>query len=430
MIAHLKNDIGLDYPLQCNLCSTEIGALSPCNCVNTTLGLVKAKLEGSPKSTVHKPLIHQIPVGNNPYHVSMRDGCFRDDETVEGISAGASKGACWSKLGSCSKIEYTTIGKNMVLADAGCDAKGGAYYFGKGVKRQISETLSSSLKSKRVRGGHHIQCWPCTDQGIPYDHGESKHDSDVLPLGIFHNEACAVEISKDPNDLTHERSHCKGNYSVGDLVVSEGRHTKIMFMNIADETKKSWLAKVVLELGGLVAGDGNLSTHVITGKVRRTLNFCMALCYGDALTQRAWIVSPNWLKASFREGKFLGEEHFILEDEDYLSKYKCKLKDAVLRAKANPCSLFNGYHLCLARHIQPSINILSAIIKSAGGHVISKLGSVTDPSRAIFLACEEDMAEALVVAKKGVRTFNSDWFLGRVMRQELDLRGPQFAESL
>ncbi|KAJ0978877.1 hypothetical protein J5N97_014351 [Dioscorea zingiberensis] len=385
MIAHLKNDIGLDYPLQCNLCSTEIGALSPCNCVNTTLGLVKAKLEGSPKSTVDKPLIHQIPVGKNPYHVSMRDGCFRDDETVEGISAGASKGACWSKLGSCSKMEYTTIGKNMVLADAGCDAKG---------------------------------------QGIPYDHGESKHDSDVLPLGIFHNEACAVEISKDPNDLTHERSHCKGNNSVGDLVVPEGRRTKIMFMNIADETKKAWLAKVVLELGGSVAGDGNLSTHVITGKVRRTLNFCMALCSG------AWIVSPNWLKASFREGKFLGEEHFILEDEDYLSKYKCKLKDAVLRAKANPCSLFNGYHLCLARHIQPSINILSAIIQSAGGHVISKLGSVKDPSRTIFLACEEDMVEALVAAKKGVRTFNSDWLLGCVMRQELDLQGPQFAESL
>ncbi|KAJ0978878.1 hypothetical protein J5N97_014352 [Dioscorea zingiberensis] len=227
MIAHLKNDIGLDYPLQCNMCSTEIGALSPCNCVNMTLGLVKAKLEGSPKSTaVDKPLIHQIPVGKDPYHVSMRDGCFRDDETVEGISAGASKRACWSKLDSCSKMEYNTLGKDMVLADAGCDAKGSAYYFGKGLKRQMPKTLSSSLKSKRVRGGHHIQCWPCTDQGIPYDHGESKLDLDVLPLGIFHNEAWAVELSKDPNDLTHEGSHGKGNNSVGDLVVSEGQPTK------------------------------------------------------------------------------------------------------------------------------------------------------------------------------------------------------------
>lgn len=75
-----------------------------------------------------------------------------------------------------------------------------------------------------------------------------------------------------------------------------------------------------------------------------------------------------------------------MEDEDYLSKYKCKLKDAVLRAKANPRSLLNGYHFCLARHIQPSFDILSTIIESAGGDV-SILRVLGGTSSHVLLIC-------------------------------------------
>lgn len=48
----------------------------------------------------------------------------------------------------------------------------------------------------------------------------------------------------------------------------------------------------------------------------------------------------------------------------------------------------------------------------------------------IFIACEEDVEEALVAVKKGVWTFGSEWFMSCVMGQELDLEAPQFAESL
>lgn len=46
------------------------------------------------------------------------------------------------------------------------------------------------------------------------------------------------------------------------------------------------------------------------------------------------------------------------------------------------------------------------------------------------MACEEDMEEAILASKKGVWTFSSDWFMSCIMRQELDLEAPQFAESL
>lgn len=62
--------------------------------------------------------------------------------------------------------------------------------------------------------------------------------------------------------------------------------------------------------------------------------------------------------------------------------------------------------------------------------IIAKLSQVNAASKTIFVACEEDMDEAIVAVKKGIWTFSSDWLMNCVMRQELDFEAPQFAESL
>eukprot|EP01018_Ginkgo_biloba_P030891 Gb_07005 [translate_table: standard] len=213
----------------------------------------------------------------------------------------------------------------------------------------------------------------------------------------------------------------------GNLVESSAHKTQqpvIMFMNMADEKKRMHLTKIVETLGGIVSSDGNICTHVVTGQVRRTLNFCTALCAG------AWVVSPDWLKASFKQNKFIGEMPFILEDKDFESKYNVKVEQVVLRARADPHKLLNGLNVYLTPHIQPPLEALSAIIKSAGGNVLLNLEQVQDPSGTISLACEEDMSEALAAAMTGMSTFTSDWFLCCIMRQELDFTAPQFTESL
>jgi hypothetical protein len=46
------------------------------------------------------------------------------------------------------------------------------------------------------------------------------------------------------------------------------------------------------------------------------------------------------------------------------------------------------------------------------------------------VTCEEDIEEAIMASKKGIRTFSSEWFMNCVMRQELDLEAPQCVESL
>ncbi|XP_038881371.1 uncharacterized protein LOC120072912 isoform X2 [Benincasa hispida] len=297
--------------------------------------------------------------------------------------------------------------------------------------KRVWEASLSSLKSKKVKGVH-----------LPHFHSDSNKNfvpesngydtfSQACSLANSKHEILASISLKNPSTSNYTQNFCKEFGSVN--VASEGldceentlgKSFKIMLMNIADEAKKTQLMKVIEELGGSLTADGSTSTHVITGKVRKTLNFCTALCSG------AWIVSPSWLKESYREGRFVDELPYVLNDDDYTSKYRASLKTAVLRAKARPGALFEGYDVCISAHAQPPPKTLSVIVKSAGGNVIHALGKVNEVSKTIFVAGEEDVEEALLAVKKGIWTFNSEWLMTCVMRQELDLEAPQFAESL
>ncbi|KAJ8562766.1 hypothetical protein K7X08_031218 [Anisodus acutangulus] len=295
-----------------------------------------------------------------------------------------------------------------------------------GSKKRTWETSYTSVKSKKIKGGHQTDC--------------HLHAKDTSLESVTGNSFSAVSKSKCQVDITpndHLTSHFleknaeeatavnltyEGHSSRG--ISSRGTNFRIMLMNIADDSKKANLTKIIGDLGGDVTSDGSLSTHVVTRKVRKTLNFCSALCSG------AWILSPSWLKESFRNVKFIDEMPFILRDEDYELKYRTELKVAVLRAKTYPQALLKGYDIRLAAHVHPPVGTLSAIVKSAGGNVIRGLDQVKDESKTIFIACEEDMDEALSAVKKGIWTFSSDWFMNCIMKQELDLGAPQFAESL
>ncbi|XP_009597056.1 BRCT-containing protein 1-like isoform X1 [Nicotiana tomentosiformis] len=295
-----------------------------------------------------------------------------------------------------------------------------------GSKKRTWETSYTSVKSKKIKGGHQTDCdLHAKNNSLESDVGISfsavskrKCKTDINPS----DRLTSRSLEKNAEEATTVNLTYKGHSSPG--ISSRGTNYRIMLMNIADDNKKENLTKIIGDLGGNVTSDGSVSTHVVTGKVRKTLNFCSALCSG------AWILSPNWLKGSFRNGKFIDEMPFILRDEDYELKYRTELKGAVLRAKTYPQSLFKGYDICLAAHVHPPVGTLSAIVKSAGGNVIHGLHQVKDDSKTIFVACEEDMDEALSAVKKGIWTFSSDWFMNCIMKQELDLGAPQFAESL
>ncbi|XP_042514779.1 uncharacterized protein LOC122089259 isoform X2 [Macadamia integrifolia] len=307
---------------------------------------------------------------------------------------------------------------------------------GQGARRRDWEASLSSLKSKKIKGSHHIDChlesnW---DLSCEQDRG---NDFSINGCTIAASRGkFLVEVNEEhpATDSTKLSAKESGPFGPFHIMPNEDHITKelpskvnfpsIMLMNMADDVKKERLTKIIEDLGGVVTSEGSVSTHTITGKVRRTLNLCTALCSG------AWIISPSWLKESFREGRFVDELPFILKDEEYELRYKTELKDAVQRAKTRPRALLKGYDICLAVHVQPPVDMLSAIAKSAGGNVLKGLDKVVEPSKTIFVACEEDMEEALVATNKGLLTFNCDWFMNCIMRQELDLEAPKFAESL
>ncbi|XP_057784039.1 uncharacterized protein LOC131001573 [Salvia miltiorrhiza] len=292
-----------------------------------------------------------------------------------------------------------------------------------GNKRRTWETSCTSLMSKKVKGTHledhqlssHSPSW--TRDGGVANYSLDRNCSSTTGNNFFPDTSLANE-----SNSMHEKVEL-GVSNIPEFPFRAKCH-RIMLMNIADVDKKSHLTKIIEDLGGIVTSDGSASTHVVTGKVRKTLNFCTALCSGG------WVISPAWLKESFKKGRFVDETPFILNDEDYKTKYRIELKSAVLRARANPCALLKGLNIWLATHVQPPINTLSAIVKSAGANVVRTRNETHDVSKTVFVACEEDMDEAVSALKLGIRTFSSDWLMNCVMKQELDLDAPQFAESL
>ncbi|KAL8208512.1 hypothetical protein R6Q57_007924 [Mikania cordata] len=271
-----------------------------------------------------------------------------------------------------------------------------------GSKKRTWEASHTSLKSKKVKGSHLIVC---------------QSDNGCLSRSNKINGCITISRDKDLADFTPTLD--------GPLIMNAKKTCyKIMLMNIVDDAKKSNLTKIIEDLGGSVTSNGSVSTHVVTGKVRKTLNFCTALCSG------AWVVSSAWLKESYREGRFVDEMPYVLKDDEYESKYRIDLNSTVLRARGNVGGFLKGFDVCLAAHVQPPINTLSAIVKSAGGNVIRNVEKVKDPTRSIYVASEENMEEALLAIKKGIATFSNEWLMNCVMKQDLELNAPQFVVSL
>ncbi|XP_010508718.1 PREDICTED: uncharacterized protein LOC104785238 [Camelina sativa] len=316
-----------------------------------------------------------------------------------------------SPIDSATGKEY-----NNVSSDQATTADSETKCSTPGLKRSWEASLSS-LQSKRIRANQ-------------------NNDSEIAKLDLTLSSAkqskdgasSKVDITKDPLPPTicirNNVEQCRATTGVDMEAHRNGQDYRILLMDICDENKRAWLTEVIRKLGGVVTLDGTMSTHIVTGKVRKTLNFCTALCSG------AWIVSPSWLKESFRRGRFANEASHILRDEEYQLKYDTDLKSTVLRAKARPNSLLKGYDICVGPNIELPIKTSSAIIKSAGGNVISGVKKVKETSKTIYIGCEEDTVGALFAAKKGIWTFSSEWLMNCVMKQQLELQVPQFVESL
>ncbi|XP_024538061.1 PAX-interacting protein 1-like [Selaginella moellendorffii] len=189
------------------------------------------------------------------------------------------------------------------------------------------------------------------------------------------------------------------------------RSPVVLFMNMADEQRKRQLTKFVETLGGQVTDTGSKCTHVLTGQVRRTMNFCAAVSVG------AWILSPEWLRSSVEAKTFVDPIPFVLEDADFKANYNTDVASVIKRARAKP--LFQGLQACLTPHID---QVLRELIESGCGKVVSRIEELTMPvSKSFVISCKADAMQARNASSVGLRVFDTEWLIRSVMKQELDI---------
>lgn len=191
----------------------------------------------------------------------------------------------------------------------------------------------------------------------------------------------------------------------------------VFLMTMPNDPKKRALAQLVEKLGGRVTGDGGECTHIVTCEARRTLNFCSAICNG------AWVVTPDWLKASSRLKYFADEKSYILRDKQFESKYKVSIATVIQLAQRRPCSLFTGFSLYPTSHVQPPLGTITKLIQASGGKILSSLDQAMqerNASHSIVLSGEADKAEADIASRAGLRTFTGEWFMQAIVRQRID----------
>ena len=139
--------------------------------------------------------------------------------------------AC-AKLVALNNVGCNSNGADLGQAENEYDTDGRCS-LGQGVKRQIWEATLSSLKSKRIRGGHLIGCCQESNQDI------------VCESCSLGNSGCEQSVRAFLKDSI---CHAEGNRvgDVNDDLLLKGNCPTVMFMNIADDAKKACLTKVIL----------------------------------------------------------------------------------------------------------------------------------------------------------------------------------------
>lgn len=111
-----------------------------------------------------------------------------------------------------------------------------------GTKRKVWESSSSLLKSKKVKGSHHVDCHLSSsfvsqdDKTVDISGSKSKDLVEVAPTEPF---TCSTS-----KDEAQHRSICMASTFINKEIKSGGELYRILLMNIADDSKKTHLTKV------------------------------------------------------------------------------------------------------------------------------------------------------------------------------------------
>ncbi|KAF4634055.1 hypothetical protein G7Y89_g4068 [Cudoniella acicularis] len=119
--------------------------------------------------------------------------------------------------------------------------------------------------------------------------------------------------------------------------------------------------KKLRDLGIHIVEDPKVCTHLAAPDMVRTKKFLCALASGPT------VVSTDFIEACVKNGEIPNANDFALKDAPNEKKFKLKLKDIVIRAKANKRSLLRRVPIYCTQDIPNGPDTFKAIVEANGG---------------------------------------------------------------
>ncbi|KAG7266794.1 hypothetical protein CRUP_034609 [Coryphaenoides rupestris] len=185
--------------------------------------------------------------------------------------------------------------------------------------------------------------------------------------------------------------------------------------------------KRVHTLGGELSDSAQKVTHLVAGRVTRTVKFLASMSVVKH------IVTPEWLEESWRSQKFVDEQSYILRDAEAEVLFDFSLDESLKRAHSTP--LFKGKYFYITPGICPSLGTMKAILESAGGKLLPKQPSYRkimehkqnkNLPEIILISCENDLHLCRDFFLKNIDVHNAEFILTGVLTQKLDYDSYKF----
>ena len=141
-------------------------------------------------------------------------------------------------------LEVNKIGGDADIRHCSCSSLG--------EKKRVWESSYTSLKSKKVKGGHQVDCPLDSRDFVSESDGRNDSYFDKSSSGISRNKSLVVATPRDhftSKYFENTNEECQPVNIISEdhrnkELLSRGGNFRIMLMNIADDAKKSSLSKV------------------------------------------------------------------------------------------------------------------------------------------------------------------------------------------
>ncbi|XP_075525192.1 uncharacterized protein LOC142557326 isoform X2 [Dermacentor variabilis] len=190
--------------------------------------------------------------------------------------------------------------------------------------------------------------------------------------------------------------------------VAKGK-PKVLFTGI-DSTSAE---EVVRDLGGAIATNASVCTHLVTDKFRRTVK---ALC---CIGKGTPIVDVAWIKKCQEAGAFVDHMPHMLLDKKAEKTLHFSLRDTL--AKASAGGVLQGWSVHATAHVLPSPSDMKEIVMCAGGKYLDNLPARTSTSTTVVVSCKEDLKACSRARNNGVPVVAAEFVLSGLLQHKLDM---------